>query len=489
MKKLKTLLKDLPDAVVKGAKDNSITGLCSHSKLVAPGNLFVAKKGLQFDGNRFIRDAINAGAVAILTDLYDPFLPQDVTQVIHPDVGLAEAVLATAYYENPSQKLFLAGITGTNGKTTTSFLIRHLLGEQKHPCGLIGTVEVDLGQKIQPPILTTPDCITNYRLLCEMAKAGCKAAVMEVCSHGLDQGRVRNLDFDVAVFTNLTQDHLDYHLTMENYAAAKAKLFAMLKGSSKPWAKTAIVNADCPWSSRMLSDCTAAVLTYGIESPADLKAHHVRLDAKGIFFELTYKGKTFALQSRLIGRFNVYNLLGAIGVGLVYGMPMEEIAAKLATFQNVPGRLERIENSRGVSVFVDYAHTDDALRNVLETLREVAPSRITTVFGCGGDRDRGKRPLMGSVATKLSDLVVITSDNPRHEDPQAIISEILQGCSADTPRVIEPNRKSAIFYALAHAKPGDTILIAGKGHERQQIVGNRIVDFDDCAIAREALQL
>lgn len=488
MKKLKALLKDLPEAVVRGNKDQTITGLSSHSKLVAPGNIFIAKKGLQVDGNRFTMESVNSGAVAVLSDLYDPFLPPHVAQIVHPHVEQAEALLAAAYYDKPFEQLFLAGVTGTNGKTTTAYLLRHLLGEKERPCGMIGTVEWDLGQKIQPALQTTPDCITNCRLLREMVNSGCGAAAMEVSSHALDQGRVRNLEFDVAIFTNLTQDHLDYHLTMDNYAAAKAKIFATLgQQMQKPWAKTAVVNADSPWSSRMLADCRSAVLTYGIDKPADLQARDLRLDVTGISFSLAYQGKNVRIESGLIGRFNIYNLLGAIGAALVNGLPLELIAEKVRTFRSVPGRLEKIPNSRGLSVFVDYAHTEDALRNILETLREVTPQNILTVFGCGGDRDRDKRPKMGAVALNLSDFAVITSDNPRHEDPHAIIMEILQGCPDSRKFFIEPDRKNAIYYALAHAKWGDTVLIAGKGHERQQIFGSRVVEFDDCAIAREAL--
>ncbi len=490
MKKLKALLKDLPEALIRGTKESSITGLSTHSKLTAPGNLFIAKKGLQVDGNRFIQEAVQAGAVAVLSDLYDPFLPQHITQIVHPDVREAEALLAAAYYENPSQKLFLAGITGTNGKTTTSFLIRHILAEKGHPCGLIGTVEWDLGQKIQPALQTTPDCITNCRLLREMVTGECKAAVMEVSSHGLDQGRVRNLEFDAAVFTNLTQDHLDYHLTMENYGDAKAKFFSSFcaHASTKPWIKTAVVNIDSPWHERMLAHCPAARLTYAIDQAADLQARDVRLGVTGTSFEIVYRGQALRMQSNLIGRFNVYNLLAAAGVALVYGMTLESIAEKVRSFHGVPGRLEPIANSRGLSVFVDYSHKEDALRNVLETLREITSKNIITVFGCGGDRDRGKRPKMGAVATALSDLAIITSDNPRHENPEAIIAEILQGCKDPARFHVEPNRRSAIFYALSKAKPGDAVLIAGKGHERQQIFGSRVVEFDDCAIAREALE-
>jgi len=489
MKKLKALLKDLPEAVLRGNKENTITGLCAHSKLAAPGNLFIAKKGLQVDGNRFVQEAVNAGAVAVLSDLYDPFLPPHVTQIVHPDVATAEALLAAAYYENPDQQLFLAGVTGTNGKTTTTFMLRHLLSENKHPCGLIGTVEWDLGQKIQPALQTTPDCITNCRLLREMIQGGCRGAVMEVSSHGIDQGRVRKLEFDAVVFTNLTQDHLDYHLTMENYGAVKARLFSSLgeHSKAKAWEKTAVVNIDSPWWTRMMADCHATQLTYSILRSADLQACNVHLDSSGTSFDVVYQGQKVPMQSCLIGRFNIYNLLAATGVALVYGMTLTSIAEKIRSFPGVPGRLEQIANARGLSVFVDYSHKEDALRNVLETLREITSKNIITVFGCGGDRDPGKRPKMGAVATQLSDFTIITSDNPRHEDPDAIIAEILQGCPDSTRFTVEPNRRSAIFYALDQARPGDTVLIAGKGHERQQIFGSRVVEFDDCAIAREAL--
>ncbi len=489
MKKLKALLKDFPGLVVRGTKEHVITGLCSNSKVVAPGNLFIAKKGLRVDGSRFIQEAVHAGAVAILSDLYDPFLPPHITQIVSSDVLQTEASLACCYYGNPAEQLFLVGVTGTNGKTTTSFLLRHLLSEKEHPCGLIGTVEWDLGQKMQTAQYTTPDCITNYRLLREMVAGGCRSAVMEVSSHGLDQGRVRNLEFDVAVFTNLTQDHLDYHTTMQAYSSAKARLFSSLtEGVTKSWPKTAVVNADSPWTSSIIADCKASLLTYGIQEAADVKASDIRLHVDGISCVVTYQGKSVHVQSSLIGRFNVYNLLASFGVALVYGRSLEWIAEKLRSFPGVPGRLEKIPNDRGISIFVDYAHTEDALRNVLETLRELRPQKMITVFGCGGDRDHDKRPKMGAVVTALSDFAVITSDNPRTEDPLDIIASIVEGCSNSNHFSIEVNRKNAIFQALAQASPGDIVLIAGKGHERQQIFGSGVVDFDDRAMARQALQ-
>ncbi len=490
MKKLKVLLKDLPEAILRGNKENSITGLCAYSKLVAPGNLFIAKRGLQVDGNRFVEEAVNAGAVAILSDLYDPFLSPHVTQIVHPDVSRAEAVLASAYYENPSEHLFLVGVTGTNGKTTTTYILRHLLSEAGHPCGLIGTVEWDLGQKIQPALQTTPDCITNCRLLREMINAGCRSAVMEVSSHGIDQGRVRNLEFDVGVFTNLSQDHLDYHHTMENYGAVKAQFFASLNDNqpAKEWPKTAVTNIDSPWSSHMMARCTAKQLTYSLKQNADLEASNIHLDGSGTSFDLHYQGQKIRVKSHLIGRFNIYNLLAATSVALIYGMSLEMIVEKIYTFTGVPGRLQQIPNSLGLFVFVDFSHKEEALRSVLTTLREISNQRIITVFGCGGDRDRSKRAKMGRVATELSDLSIITSDNPRHEDPEAIIAEILQGCSESQRFIVEPDRRKAIFYAIEQAQPGDTVLIAGKGHERQQIFGSRVIEFDDCAITKEALE-
>ncbi len=484
MLKLKKLLSGLPEVIVRGSKEIDITGISANSKIIAPGNLFIAKKGLSVDGAAFINEAVNSGAIAILTDLYDPFLPHHVTQLIHPHINQIEAKLAAQYYDCPDRSLFLVGVTGTNGKTTTTFLIRHLLSSVEHPCGLIGTVEWALGRKIQPALQTTPDVITNNRLLREMLHGGCQAAAMEVSSHALDQGRVEGLEYDVAIFTNLTQDHLDYHKTMECYGSAKAKLFTTLSPSS-----TAILNIDDPSWEKMQENCPAKIVTYGITGEADIRAEEIALTASGTNFSLSYYGKKYPFFSPLIGSYNVYNVLAAIAAAVCHGISLEEIRQKIASFTQVPGRLERIDNLRGLSLFVDYAHTDDALENVLKTLREIKKGRLLLVFGCGGDRDRGKRSKMGKVATSLADLTIITSDNPRNEDPNEIIAEIVTGCNDPSRYIIEADRKAAIERAVMLAQPGDLLLIAGKGHERYQILGAKQLVFDDREAAYEAASL
>ena len=486
MVKLKKLLSSMIDVTVYGSKEIEITGLSANSKTIAPGNLFVAKKGLKSDGAQFIGESINAGASAVLTDLYDPFLPSPITQLIAQkgQIHDVEAKLAATYYHFPSRELFLAGVTGTNGKTTTTYLIRHLLSDQEHPCGLIGSIEWVLGNKIQPSSYTTPDVITNHRSLREMLNGGCLSAAMEVSSHALDQKRTAGLEFDVAIFTNLTQDHLDYHHTMEEYALAKAKLFSELSKEA-----VALFNIDSPIWTTMSKNCKARKMTYGVEKEADVCAREIELSDKGIRFQLDYQGKKTLISSSLIGSYNVYNILAAIGTALVYGTPIDEIQAKLAEVIQVPGRLERIENRQGFSVFVDYAHTDDALEKVLRALLELKRGRLFVVFGCGGDRDRMKRPKMGQAATTLADFSLITSDNPRGEDPMTIIEDVLQGCKDPSRYLIEPDRKIAIERAISMLEPTDLLLIAGKGHERYQIIGSRQVVFDDRDIAQQALDM
>lgn len=484
--KLKKLLKEIPVRAIKGPKDVEVTGVCANSKLVAPGNLFVAKKGREYDGARFIPQAVAAGAVAILTDIYDPFL-QDVTQIIHPNVAEIEAEVAAQYYGFPTRSLFTVGVTGTNGKTTTTYLVKQLLDALKVPCGLIGTVEWIVGKSTLPSSQTTPDAITNQRLLSEMVKNGCRAVAMEVSSHGLDQGRVREIDFDIAIFTNLTLDHLDYHQNMERYQEAKAKLFSSLgKKRKKPAPAYALINADDPYGKAMVQNCQAVILTYGIDRPADLMATQIKLSEKGMQFQVEYRGVKVSFSSGLIGRFNVYNCLAAIGVGLIKGYRLEQLSEVFPSLKKVPGRLERVENGAGLNVFVDYAHTDDALKNVLQTLQEVKKGRLITVFGCGGDRDQSKRPKMGAVGEALSDVAIVTSDNPRGEEPGAIVRQVLQGFKNPTSAIVEVDRKLAIHRAIRLATPEDIVLIAGKGHEPYQIIGSKTIEFDDRVVVAQA---
>jgi UDP-N-acetylmuramoyl-L-alanyl-D-glutamate--2,6-diaminopimelate ligase len=473
--KLKKLLKDIAVQEIKGSKEIEITGICSNSKLVAPGNLFIAKKGLTHDGARFIPEAIAAGAVAVLTDIFDPFL-SSVVQIIHPDVAAIEAKLAATYYQHASDSLFMVGITGTNGKTTCTYLVKHLLDGVGGTTGLIGTIEWIVGKSYLPSTLTTSDVITNHKLFYEMQAAGCNSAVMEVSSHALDQKRVEGIDFDVAVFTNLTLDHLDYHKTMEKYAEAKAKLFSSLNQSKKK-IKCAVVNADSQWTPEIVKGCQAPIITYGIENKADLQASEIVLTSKGMQFTVNYQGKKIPFSCSLIGRFNVYNCLAALAVALIKGIPLETSLELLRTFKRVPGRLER-----------DYAHTDDALQNVLLTLRETKKGRLITVFGCGGNRDQSKRPKMGEVAERLSDVAIITSDNPRSEDPKEIINQILAGLKNPLDSIVISDRKEAITHAVRMASDDDIVLIAGKGHENYQIFAHQTIAFDDRKIALQAIE-
>lgn len=472
--KLKALVQEIPGLEIKGSKEIEITGLCSHSKQVAPGNLFIARRGKTLDAGPFIEEAVKAGAVAVLTDIYNPFLP--VAQLIHSDLDFAELQLALYVYQCPSKKMKVIGITGTNGKTTSSYLIKHLLDKANIPCGLIGTIESIIGKNHFPATMTTPDLITNQKLLADMVTAQQRAAVMEVSSHGLDQGRVRAIDFEAALFTNLTQDHLDYHRTMEEYGAAKRKLFSSLSKD-----KTAILNADDSFSETIQT--AARRMTYGIEKPAFLTARAITLTQKGLSFTAEAEGKSATIHSALIGRFNVYNLLGVLALGLTFGLGLEESAHHLHSFKRVPGRLSPVPCSLDARIFIDYAHTDDALKNVLMTLNELKKGRLITVFGCGGNRDQGKRPKMGHVAEKFSDLVILTSDNPRSEDPASIAKDVVQGMQK--PPLIELDRRRAIETALQMARAGDIVLIAGKGHEKVQLFAHQTLPFDDFEIARE----
>lgn len=479
--RLKKLIKNLPVRAIRGSLDVEITGLCAHSKFASPGALFLAKKGEEGCSSRYITEAVASGVAAVVTDLFDPFL-RGVTQVIHPAPALLEPELARRYYGSPSEELLLVGITGTNGKTTSSYLIRSLFESMQLPTGLMGSVEWMVGRSVLPSLYTTPDLFTSSRLLCEMVQQGAQAAVMEVSSHALMQGRVVDLDFDLAIFTNLTRDHLDYHGNFEEYAAAKARLFESLgkvPRSRKALPKLAILNADSPWSARMVRSCSAPWLTYGIGEEAQLRASQIVTTVNGTLFDLHYEGKVHRFSTPLIGRFNVYNILAAVACGVAQGWELDRIISALDSAVGAPGRLERVANPLGLSIFVDYAHTSDALENVLSSLREVTKGRLIVVFGCGGGRDPGKRPLMGRAAEEWAHLVVVTSDNPRSEDPALIIRQALAGMQRPEKAVVHVDRRQAIRFAIQSATPEDLILIAGKGHETYQVVGQRLLPFDD----------
>jgi UDP-N-acetylmuramoyl-L-alanyl-D-glutamate--2,6-diaminopimelate ligase len=532
--KLRQLIKNLPYIDVKGSKDIEITGIASHSNRVGPGYLFIAKRGKLFDGNTFIPEALQSGAVAILSDMFDPSI-RAATQLIVKDVEEAEGAIAASFWQFPSRELHMVGVTGTSGKTTTTYLMRHLFSHFGMQSGLIGTVSYSIGERESKASHTTPDVITNQKFLREVVRSGVPVCIMEVSSHSLEQGRVAEIDFDTAIFTNLTHEHLDYHKTMDNYAAAKKKLFSSL---GKKQNALAIFNAQDPFASMILEGASVRKVGFAIEGVADVVAKDLTMTPELSCFSLEWKGRSTPVRLPLIGRFNVQNALAAAAAFLARGYSLEEVAAGLESVQPPPGRMERIENTLGIAVFVDYAHKEDALRKVLVTIRESAPKelgnnkccnsderdcrdvvacddsiacygrgarhdrstitagsncssyccpvpkRILVVFGCGGDRDREKRPKMARVAEELADIVIVTTDNPRSEQPESIIQEICSGFSLKKHQVI-PDRKEAIEKALSLAERGDVVLIAGKGHEKTQIFAREVLDFDDCEVARE----
>lgn len=475
--KLKKLIKNLSVIQIKGSKEIDITGMTANSKVVSPGNLFLAKKGKTYDGFQFIPEAVSAGANAVVTELYDPSL-QNVTQIVVKNVQALEGELASRYYDHPSDDLFMVGVTGTNGKTTTTFFVKHFLEMMGKPCGVIGTVEYMVGALRYTATHTTPDVITNQRMLREMCLQKCQAAVMEVTSHALDQDRVDKINYDVAIYTNLSHEHLDYHKTLGEYADAKAKLFTSLTEDAY-----AVINSDCPWASRVTGATKAQKITYGLVSQADLQASNIRLNAEGTEISLTWRNESVEAFLPCIGEFNIYNALAAAAVPLIRGVNLQEVASWFSSLPRVPGRLERVKNSHGLSVFVDFAHTSDALQHALQAVRPLTKGRLYVVFGCGGERDQEKRPIMGSVAEKFADEVILTTDNPRKEDPVQILKEISKGLLR-SHRIIA-DRREAIRTAIAALQKDDLLLIAGRGCERSQIFANHLVDFHDPTVAEE----
>lgn len=475
--KLKKLLKEIPLEFCRGNKEVIITGLSENSKTVAPGNLFIAKKRCLEEGAKYIEEAISAGAHAILSPSFNPFL-KDVAQLVHPDIPSICGKLADVFYGHPSQHLFVVGVTGTNGKTTVTYLLKHLLDSFKVMTGVIGTVEYIIGSKRCTAEMTTPDVVSNHKMLKEMLSMGCQAAAMEVSSHGLMQRRIDEIDVDVAVFTNLTQDHLDYHKTFEAYAEAKRKLFLQLSQD-----KVGIVYNDSPWTSHIIKGFKGTLFTYGFSRESDLYAHDIQFSYAGTTFKATFRGETEQFSWPSMGKFNVLNALAALLVMITKGYSLKDLKDPLSKFCAAPGRLERIKNSL---IFVDYAHTPDALENVLMTLKEFKKGKMITVFGCGGERDIPKRPLMAAISEKYSDLTVVTSDNPRSENPRSIICDIEKGFTTKKYFLI-PDRREAIKHAILQASDEDLILIAGKGHETYQIYAHQRLPFDDRKVAEDIL--
>jgi UDP-N-acetylmuramoyl-L-alanyl-D-glutamate--2,6-diaminopimelate ligase len=480
---LQELVARLGEAALTGAGEVPVADVTHDSRRVAPGAVFVAIRGRVQDGNQFVDAARRRGAVAVVSE-EEP--RGEGTWVRVPSARRALAAMSAALLGDPAEALDLVGITGTNGKTTTAYLVDSAVRAAGEPCGLVGTVEYRVGDRVAEAVRTTPESSDLQQLFREMKEAGCRKAVLEVSSHSLALDRVFGLEFEVAVFTNLTRDHLDFHGDMDAYFAAKRRLFEELLRSDG----RAVVNIDDDRAAELLRSSRANAWTCSIDKPqADIRAEDVRLSLDGTRFLARTPAGPLEVETPLLGLFNVHNALAAIGAGLALGLPPDAVQRGIALLRGVPGRMERVDAGQGFTVLVDYAHTDDALKNLLETVRGLKPRRVVTVFGCGGDRDRTKRPLMGAVAARLSDVVVLTSDNPRSEPPEAILEQIRRGVPAgragDT--LVIPDRREAITRAVEMGGEGAVVVIAGKGHETYQVLRDRTVPFDDRQVAREAL--
>lgn len=483
--KLHELLNNLHALVPFSGENPDITSIENDNRKVQQGSLFICIKGYTVDGHDFAEAAVKSGAVAVVAE-HD--LPLNVPVIVVNDTNRAMAVLADAFYGQPSRKFKLVGITGTNGKTTVSHLIEKVLSDAGKKTGLIGTMYTKIGAKMIETKNTTPESLTLQKTFKSMADEGVEAAVMEVSSHALDLGRVHGTEFDVAVFTNLSQDHLDYHHTMEEYKHAKGLLFSQLGNTfetNKP--KFAVLNVDDPASDSFMRGTSAHIITYGIDQKADISAKDITMTSKGTAFTLSAAGRELLVNMQLIGKFSVYNVLAGIGAGLALGMPLEHIIRSIEGVEGVAGRFELVNAGQDFTVIVDYAHTPDSLENVLSTISQFAQKKVFVVVGCGGDRDRTKRPLMAKIACNLATDPIFTSDNPRSEDPIEILKDMQAGAEGESYQLI-PDRKAAIEFAVKNASEGDVILIAGKGHETYQIIGSQVFDFDDRKVAKDAIE-
>jgi UDP-N-acetylmuramoyl-L-alanyl-D-glutamate--2,6-diaminopimelate ligase len=488
--KLSDYISENEAIAVKGTLDRPISGLVMDSRRVVPGTLFFALPGLRADGAGFIDEAINRGAVAVVTQKIPSPAPAKVTFIQVADARATLAAVARRFYKFPDRDLQVVGVTGTNGKTTVTHLIKHLLGGADR-VGLIGTINYDLGARTVPSYKTTPESLDIFGMLAQMRDAGCKQAVMEVSSHGIDQQRVLGLEFGAAVFTNLTRDHLDYHKSMEAYFDVKTRLFTGHTGAEP---KVAIVNLDDPHGEQLVSRIHAAVpaakvVTYGEHASATVRAENVSLNFKNTTFKLVWPEGEVLVDSPLIGRYNVSNLVAAFATAYGLGRDPRTLLGRLRDFAGVPGRMERIEEGQKFNVLVDYAHTDDALSNALGMLRTITPGRLLVVFGCGGNRDRAKRPMMVKAVQDYADFALATADNPRNEPLTQIFNDMQAGVTAPLRMTWIEDRRRAISLALDMAKPGDCVLIAGKGHETYQEFADTVSPFDDRQVVRELIEI
>jgi UDP-N-acetylmuramoyl-L-alanyl-D-glutamate--2,6-diaminopimelate ligase len=484
---LKTLLSATAVRQVIGTLDRAVENIAYDSRRVQRNGMFVALRGEKSDGHEFIGQAIEKGASVIVAEREEQ--NPRATCLVVENARTALADFAATFYAYPGRKLKLAAVTGTNGKTTTTFLVKHICENAGLRCGLIGTVRYEIGERVLPAIRTTPESLDLQELLAQIVNAGCKAAAMEVSSHALAQDRTRGLEWNVAVFTNLTQDHLDFHGTMKSYFESKMKLFTGLGSQKKKRKPTAIVNIDDRYGEQLLEkiDKRIPVITYGMGMRAEFRASNYRVESSGTSYQLDAGGKSYLVRVPLIGRFNVANSVAALAAANALGINLRDAVFSLGKSPQVPGRLELVPARRQFQVFVDYAHTPDALGNVLKTLRELDPQRLIAVFGCGGNRDRQKRPLMAEIVDRHADYAIITSDNPRKENPDTIITEIEKGFrSTHFEKIVD--RTEAINRAIELAKPRDIVLIAGKGHENYQEFADHTIPFDDIQVARRAIE-
>ena len=503
------LLKKLPDSEIHGDSSASISTLTCDSRAVKPGALFFALRGTQTDGHRYIEKAVAAGAAAVVLE-DAAAAPGGIPWVKVSDGRAAMGLISALYNGNPTAVKPLIGITGTNGKTTTTYLIEAILAAAGIKAAVLGTISYRFGAATIDASHTTPESTELHRAFKQLGDAGAQAFVMEVSSHALEQKRVDGCHFDVGIFSNLTRDHLDYHGTMENYLEAKCRLFTeLLRPSQEKPRRTGVINLDDPYGALIAARCACPVISFGIQGNCDVRPTEVCSSVNGIRATLVTPTGAFEFTSKLLGRFNLSNILAAVAAGTALDLPLSAIKQGIENHTTVPGRMERVENKAGVTCLVDYAHTGDALENVLATLGEIATGKIITVFGCGGDRDNGKRPIMGRIAATMSDLAIVTSDNPRTEEPQDILAQVKAGILQKRPPlqgegrggdgggireyshdeltdgftakgfVVIENRRDAIRCAVHLAEPGDIILLAGKGHEDYQIIGTTKYHFDD----------
>jgi len=465
--------------------EREVRDIAHDSRKVKPGSLFVAVRGFHSDGHRFIPQALRQGAVAVVAEETSAVHEVDTDLVIRvPDSRAALARIAVSFFGNPSHKLKLIGITGTKGKTTTSYLVKSILEAAGHTTGLIGTIEYRVGSKVYPALNTTPESLDLQKLLAEMVDTGAGYCVMEVSSHALALGRTSGCRFETAVFTNLAQDHLDFHLDLKSYFQAKLLLFTGLASDT-----TAVVNVDDAISREIIRRTPALIQTFGISTPADIfPTGRIGHSLGGLSFSAKTPQGVVDVESPLVGTHNVYNILAAIGVGMAQDFGADVIARGIRNMRAVPGRMEKVDEGQPFGVLVDYAHTEDSLIRLLEAVRKMTTGRVITVFGCGGDRDRAKRPLMGKAAAQGSDAVIITTDNPRTENPRQIIGEIEAGMPTGQDYEVILDRTEAINAAIERARPGDVVVLAGKGHEDYQVIGEKKIPFDDREVAREAIR-